>query len=182
MAGAAPTTILTPRLELVPLDASVITALADGAAERAGLSVPEGWPDEHDGGFLRSRRSQMEVDPSIAQWVRGVVVPGSAPVRALVGHAGFHGPPGVNGSGSAGALELGYTIFAAYRGRGFASKAAEALIAWAGREHGIRHFLASVAPDNEPSLAVLARLGFTRSGEQWDDEDGLELVFEFRTG
>ena len=169
---------MTPRLELVPLVATVITALVDGAAESAGLSVPDGWPDTHDDGFLRSRRSQQEADPSRAQWVRGVVIPASGPVRALAGHAGFHGPPGVNGPGTSGALEVGYTIFEAYRGRGYAAEAADALIAWAGREHAVRHFYASVAPDNAPSLAVIARLGFTRCGEQWDDEDGLELVFE----
>jgi RimJ/RimL family protein N-acetyltransferase len=177
-----PAIILTPRLELVPFAAAVIDAIVDGAAHRVGLSVPEGWPDAHDDGFLRGRRAQMQRDPSIAQWVRAVVVPGSAPVRALAGHAGFHGPPGVNGSGTAGALEIGYTIFPPYRGLGYATEVAEALIAWAGREHGVRHFFASVAPDNAPSLAVVARLGFARSGEQWDDEDGLELVFERRTG
>ncbi len=170
--------LVTPRLKLVPLVATVITALVDGAAESVGLSVPDGWPDTHDDGFLRSRRSQQEADPSRAQWVRGVVIPASGPVRALAGHAGFHGPPGVNGPGTAGALEVGYTIFEAYRGRGYATEVADALIAWAGREHAVRHFYASVAPDNAPSLAVIARLGFTRCGEQWDDEDGLELVFE----
>lgn len=124
----------------------------------------------------------MQADPSIAQWVRAVVMPGGEPVRALVGHAGFHGPPGVNGSSTAGALEVGYTIFQAYRGRGYATEAVAALIAWAGHEHGVLHFFAAVAPDNAPSLAVVARLGFVRSGEQWDDEDGLEHVFERRTG
>ena len=174
--------ILTPQLELVPLAVAVIAALLDGEAERAGLSVPEGWPDAHDDGFLRGRRAKIEADPSLAQWVRGVVVPGSAPVRALAGHVGFHGPPGVNGPGAAGALEVGYTIFEAYRGRGFATEAVEALVAWAGREHGVRNFFASIAPANAPSLAVVARLGFTRCGEQWDDEDGLELVFERLVG
>ena len=182
MGGTLWPAIVTPRLELVSLEPAVIDAIVDGAAHRAGLSVPEGWPDAHDDGFLRSRRAQMEADPSVAQWVRGVVVPGSAPLRALAGHAGFHGPPGVNGSGIAGALEVGYTIFQAYRGRGYATEAVAALIAWADREHGVRHFFASVAPDKVPSLAVVARLGFVRSGERWDDEDGLEHVFERRTG
>lgn len=170
--------ILTPRLELVPLAPTVITALLDGAAGAVGLSAPADWPDVHDAGFLRGRRSQMESDPTIAQWVRGVVLTASTAIRVLAGHAGFHGPPGVNGPGTAGALEVGYTIFPAQRGRGYATEAIEALIAWAAREHDVRHFYASVAPDNAPSLAVIARLGFTRCGEQWDDEDGLELVFE----
>ena len=45
-------------------------------------------------------------------------------------------------------------------------------------ERGIRHFIACTQPDNEPSLAIIRRLGFTQTGEAMDEEDGLELVFE----
>jgi RimJ/RimL family protein N-acetyltransferase len=51
-------------------------------------------------------------------------------------------------------------------------------MAWAREEHGVRRFILSIAPSNEPSLAIARRLGFEQTGEQWDDEDGLELVFE----
>ena len=44
--------------------------------------------------------------------------------------------------------------------------------------HGIRRFLASIAPDNEPSTSVVTSIGFVDAGQRWDDEDGLELVFE----
>ena len=54
----------------------------------------------------------------------------------------------------------------------------EALLAWAWATHGITAFLASVAPANEPSRAVLRRTGFVHVGEQMDDMDGLELVYE----
>ena len=37
---------------------------------------------------------------------------------------------------------------------------------------------ATVAPDNAPSLAVVDRAGFRHVGEQEDEVDGLELVFE----
>ncbi len=96
----------------------------------------------------------------------------------MIGHAGFHGPPGVNGPGQPDAVELGYTIFPEHRGSGYATEAARALLDWAQETHGITHFIASVAPGNEPSLAIVAKLGFVQTGDQWDDEDGLELVFE----
>ncbi len=96
----------------------------------------------------------------------------------MVGHAGFHGPPGVNGLRKREAVELGYTVFPPFRGRGYATEAASALLAWARKEHGVSRFVASVAPGNDPPLAIVRKLGFVQTGERWDDEDGVELVFE----
>ena len=31
---------------------------------------------------------------------------------------------------------------------------------------------------DEPSLVLVAQLGFQQTGVQWDEEDGEELVFE----
>ena len=100
------------------------------------------------------------------------------PVRTMIGHAGFHGQPGVNGKQDPEAVELGYTIFEPHRGHGYATEAAQALMDWAREEKGISRFFASVAPDERPSLAIVRKLGFVQTGEQWDEEDGLELVFE----
>ena len=41
---------------------------------------------------------------------------------------------------------------------------------------------ASISPTNEASLATLRPFGFEAVGEQWDDEDGLELLFERPAG
>ena len=57
-------------------------------------------------------------------------------------------------------------------------EAAAALVDWARSVHGIRRFLASIAPGNEPSTMVVTSLGFVHAGQRWDEEDGLELVFE----
>ena len=98
----------------------------------------------------------------------------------MVGHIGFHGPPGVNGRRIDDALEIGYTIFPSYRGHGFATEAATALIDWAREIHGLQRFIATIAPGNAPSEAIVRKLGFTHTGEQWDEEDGLEYVYELR--
>ncbi len=52
------------------------------------------------------------------------------------------------------------------------------LFDWAHETHGIGRFIASISPDKAPSLQLAARLGFEQVGEQMDEIDGLELVFE----
>jgi len=37
-----------------------------------------------------------------------------------------------------------------------------------------------VAPNNEPSLGLIRKLGFVQTGVQWDEIDGQELVFELQ--
>jgi ribosomal-protein-alanine N-acetyltransferase len=36
----------------------------------------------------------------------------------------------------------------------------------------------TVSPDNEASMHIIKKLGFDLVGEQIDDEDGLELIYE----
>jgi RimJ/RimL family protein N-acetyltransferase len=175
-----PETILTERLELVLLSPDLIEALLAFDLPRVrslgGFEAPRGWPDEHDADFLRLRLSEIRGDPATARWfARGIVLP-AGEERPLAGHIGFHGPP------RDGTLELGYTVFEPWRRRGIATEAAGAMMDWGRREHAITRYRLSVSPDNAPSLAMAQRLGFVQTGEQWDDEDGLEYVFERTLG
>jgi RimJ/RimL family protein N-acetyltransferase len=170
------------RLDLVLLT-PVLDDLVAGRRERAtaaiGAAIPDWWPDEHDARFLRYRLTQASRDPAAGEWlVRAIVLRGEG---VVIGHAGFHGPPGVNALDEAGAVELGYTIFLPYRGRGYATEAVVELMRWAREERGVRAFVASVGPENEPSLAIVQKLGFSHVGEHWDEEDGRELEFRLDT-
>jgi RimJ/RimL family protein N-acetyltransferase len=98
----------------------------------------------------------------------------------MIGHAGFHGPPGVNAIKDADAVEVGYMILEPYRRRGYATEVVRTLLDWASREHGIQRFIASISPGNEASLALVRRLGFREFGRHWDEEDGEELEFELQ--
>jgi [ribosomal protein S5]-alanine N-acetyltransferase len=176
--------IRSRRLDLVSMSAAFVEAVLEGrraaAARLVGAALPRDWPDRRDLGFLNLRLAQMQKDPETQPWlVRALVL--REPRRTMVGHAGFHGPPGVNGPRHPDAVELGYTVFPPFRGRGLATEAVGALLDWASSEHGMRRFVASVAPGNEPSLAIVRKLGFVQTGQQWDDEDGLELVYERTT-
>ena len=172
-------TVRSERLELVWLSPQLIESLLGGrrdeAARIGGFGIPPGFPDEHDRRFLALRLAQTQEDPSRGPWyVRAIVLPEGD--RPMIGHIGFHGPPGVNSRRDPDAVEVGYTIFPEHRRRGFATEAVRALIA-AAKAQGINRFIASVGPENVPSLAIVRRLGFVEVGRHWDDEDGEEIEF-----
>ena len=167
--------ITTDRLELVWLSPELIAAILDGRRDEIAFLFPDGWPEEHDRRFLAFRLRQTNDDPSRAPWlVRAIVLPES---REMIGHIGFHGPPGINARHEPQAVEVGYTVFPEHRRQGYAAEAVRALLAWA-KEQGVGRFIASVAPHNEPSLRLVRRLGFAEVGRHWDNEDGEELEFE----
>jgi RimJ/RimL family protein N-acetyltransferase len=171
------TIIRTPHLELIPLDPIVIRHLLQGHRADAeaiiGSTLPEEFPSADElGGFLAIQLHRMQASRDRRDWTARLMV--ATTTRNLVGHCGFHGPPE-----EIGRAEIGYTVFTAFRGQGFAKEAAGALTHWA-FEQGEREVFASIAPGNAPSLAVVRALGFKQIGTQEDEVDGLELVFSLR--
>jgi len=152
---------------------AVLAGNRERAAEALEVELPESFSLDENTRFFALRLRQMRENPHFREWCPyAVVLEG-----LMIGHAGYHGPPGVSAVGKAEAVEIGYTIEEPYRGRGYATEAAGMLLRQA-EERGIRHFIASCSPENEPSLAVIRKLGFRHTGEAMDEEDGLELVFE----
>jgi [ribosomal protein S5]-alanine N-acetyltransferase len=172
--------IRTLRLDLVPMTPEFIQAVLAGhlaeAEQVLGAAVPAEPLDAVGQRFLSHRIGQLRRDPDVQRWLARAIVRREGG-RVMVGNVGFHGQPGVNATGNELALEIGYGILPGHRGQGYATAAVEGLIEWA-RTQGIDHFIASVAPDNKPSLAILRKLGFVRTGQHIDPEDGLEHVLE----
>jgi RimJ/RimL family protein N-acetyltransferase len=84
-------------------------------------------------------------------WIHQIVVNG-----VVVGDIGFHSPPGPEK-----AVEIGYTVVPAWRGRGVASRACEVILqqAW---QDGAETVIAETDHDNVASQAVLLGNGFRR--------------------
>jgi ribosomal-protein-alanine N-acetyltransferase len=154
-----------------------LEAALDGRLEEAGrlmgVVLPDEFPEDGTKRFFARRLKQMREDARSREWCPYLVVLDGQ----MIGHAGYHGPPGTNAVEDPEAVEIGYTIEEPYRGRGYATAAAVELLRRA-EERGVRRFVACSSPDNEPSLAIIRKLGFKHTGEQMDEEDGLELVFE----
>jgi [ribosomal protein S5]-alanine N-acetyltransferase len=161
------------RLVLLHRDALEALARADaaGAAQAIGLPVPPAFVE--DTWLWNYRLQQVVADPSCAPWlVRAVVVRCDDGEEVIPGYAGFHGPPDGRGM-----VEIGYTVLPEYRRRGLARAAVAELLAFAA-DHGATIIRASVSPGNAPSLGLIASYGFAQVGEQFDERDGRELVFE----
>ena len=150
-------------------------ALVDGDLELAssltGIRLSPFLASEECTWLWRVRLAQADEDPSSTHWVARAAV--AEPGGQVVGHAGFHGPPDESGT-----VEVGYTVDPAFRRRGYARAMVRALLAWARSEVGVRTVRASIGPGNEASLATIRPFGFERTGEQWDEDDGPEIVHE----
>jgi RimJ/RimL family protein N-acetyltransferase len=157
----------------VPFMQALARRDTDAASREMGADVPM-WMAEELENFLKFRLAQLVVDPTIHPWLgRAMILTEDGGPQRVVGSIGFHGPPDKENR-----LEVGYSVDPPHRRRGYASESVKALFDWAHREHGITRFVASISPDNEASLNLTAALGFHRVGEQMDEIDGLEYVFE----
>jgi RimJ/RimL family protein N-acetyltransferase len=172
-----PETIRTPRLELVSMSVAFMQALQRRdfatAEDEIGASVPRWMPKQLEH-FLQYRLGQLERDPTEREWLgRAMVLTDEHGKRHALGSIGFHGRPDEQGR-----VEIGYGIDPGYRRQGLTSEAVRAMFDWAHSKHGITRFVASVAPNNRASLALISRFGFEKVGEQMDPIDGIEYVFE----
>ncbi len=164
-----------PILELVPMGRPLLEALIGDARERAhklaAFRLPEGFSKEAIELFA-FRLNQLIATPEAEPWLLRALVTREG--RQMVGYANFHGPPGINDAAHPTAVSIGYTVFPAHRGQGYATRAARELLEWAHRERGVTHVVCGVRPDNTASIRVLEKLGFERTGLVVDDE----VIFE----
>jgi len=162
-------------LPLLSLDQLDRLAAGDGANVGAelGAILPIPWLDEIRW-LAGMRAQQLRLRPADGPWLlRPILLRTTAGAMQAIGYLNFHAGPDERGM-----VEVGYTLLPEARGHGYAIEAVRAAFDWATSVHGIRRFRASVTPDNERSLNLINKLGFRQTGEQWDAEDGLELVFE----
>ena len=172
--------IHSPRLELIALSPDFLSASLrddlEAASRIIGFSVPPDWLETK--WLMELRLAKIRANPALEPWLLRAI--GLRETRTMIGFIGFHtlpGPEYLNPYAPPGSVEFGYTIFPAYRKKGYASEAAQALMDWAAREHGVRRFVVSISPANEPSMRLARKFGFRKVGTVIDPEDGVEDIF-----
>jgi RimJ/RimL family protein N-acetyltransferase len=162
-------------VRIIQLPAEAIIALAEGdlAGANAASPVPltEWMVSESSVHTWQFRSVQSIETPEDLPWITGILW--DEEEQLAVGQSGFHAAPDADGM-----VEVGYGVDPAYRRRGYARAALEIAIERARSEPAVRTLRATISPDNEASLGLIRQYPFVHNGEQWDEEDGLELIYE----
>jgi len=169
----------TKNLRLVPHAPDHLRALIEGPdhyEQSLGLRPADGLRDfivsgEVSPDYLAQLYASTSADP----WTYGFALVHVAS-RIVIGMGSFKGPPGADG-----VVEIAYGVVPDYQGKGYATEAAQALVAYAFNSPQVRVVRAHTLPEPNASTRVLAKCGFKRVGEIIDPEDGLVWRWEKTT-
>jgi RimJ/RimL family protein N-acetyltransferase len=155
--------LATERLELVRATADRLRADLAGPTPLAvalAAIVPENWPPEfYDRGAIEWMLRYAEDHPAQLQWGMYYVIDPAAPDGPTVaGVVGFKGAP------ERGIVELGYSILAQFRRRGYATEAVGALVELAFAHDEVDRIAAQTLPQLDASIGVLLRSRFVLVG------------------
>jgi len=163
---------MAPQVRLVPATVPLLRALqADRArfGELIGSAVPDGWPEFPEAIAFTLEHLQDTPDADSGWSMQFFVNPATG---RLVGSGGFASRP-VNRE-----VEIGYEVAPEFRGRGFGTAAARALVDRAVASGEVDHVTAHTLPGPNASTGVLMSLGFEHVADHEDSDLG--TVWEWR--
>jgi RimJ/RimL family protein N-acetyltransferase len=168
----------TPRLELHHLSVQAIIELFDDKDDSVAL-LGQSFTNPYrvlvdSNGPLAWRVPQVKVDPSVNRWfVRYIVLKQS---QEVIGSTSFHGVPDADGM-----MEIGLGIEENFRNKGYAREALAGMWKWVCAYPEVKTLRYTVSPDNLASIAVINYFRFEYKGQQIDEEDGPENIYEMST-
>ena len=122
-------------------------------------------------GPLAWRVPQVKADPATNKWfVRWIVLKEN---REVIGSTSFHGVPDAQGM-----MEIGLGIETQYQNQGYAKEALLGMWRWVLTFPEVKTLRYTVSPENLPSIAVIKYFGFDFKGQQIEEEDGPEDIYE----
>jgi len=130
------------------------------AGDSRRLELANGFkypPDDPNLGIdLEWHLRELRADPTQLPWRIRLIVERSS--NTVIGSINLKGAPDSEGD-----VEIGWGLNESYRGRGYATEAAAAVIRWAFQQAGVCSVSATVPDDNHASQRVARRLGLTRT-------------------
>jgi len=167
--------IVTQHLDLVHLGAADTVALFERPDDPrlfsgASFTNPHRILMSQDGP-LRWRVPQIKADETVNKWFVRLMVLRSTGV--VIGSTSFHGPPDQRGM-----LEIGIGVEKIFQRQGFATQALLGMWTWATAEPGVKVFRYQVGVNNIGSQQLIRKMGFACVGQDVDEIDGLEDIFE----
>jgi RimJ/RimL family protein N-acetyltransferase len=162
--------ILTDRLELVPITADLVRAVLANDRARCEALIEARFPDDWPGRVFVERAFTIDLEavlakPEVRLWGDRVLVTRHG-ARQVVGSIIFHGHPRETGRAS-----LAYGVERASQGRGFATESVRACVAWALEQGEVKAVEATTTPWHRASIRVLLKAGM----RQIDTVDHLML-------
>jgi RimJ/RimL family protein N-acetyltransferase len=173
-------TLVTDRLELVPITLAIVEAVMLGRREEAeqhiGAPLPVAWPGRAliERAFSASLDA-IRSDPACRLWGDRVMLPRTGPRRVL-GSVVFHGAPGEDGI-----VEVAYGVEQDSQQQGYATEATRASVEWALAHPGVRLVRATTPSWHASSRRVLEKCGFRQIGSRESDAMLGELL-EYERG
>ncbi len=167
--------IITVRLELHHISAQGLIALFEEKDDHLAIAG-RNFTNPHQNlitspGPLAWRVPQVKENPDTNKWfVRFIVLADS---REIIGSTSFHGAPDASGM-----IEIGLGIEDAFQGQGFAKEALTGMWLWACEFPEVKTLRYTVSPDNLASIKVIEYFGFKFMGQQLDEIDGPENIYE----
>jgi RimJ/RimL family protein N-acetyltransferase len=161
-----------PQVRLVPATVPLLNALNDDRVlfcDLIGSPVPDGWPEFPEAIGLTLEHLQNGPEAG-HPWSMQFFV--DSATGRLVGSGGYAAPP-VDRT-----VEIGYEVAPEFRGQGFGTAAARALVERAVASGEIDHVIAHTLPGPNASTGVLVSLGFEHVADKEDPEVG--AVWEWR--
>jgi RimJ/RimL family protein N-acetyltransferase len=75
-------------------------------------------------------------------------------------------------------IEIGFGVDKKYQGRGFGQELLHGMWSWIVNDPQVKTLRYTVSPDNLISQHIIKKLGFKYNGQQIDEEDGPEDIYE----
>jgi len=122
-------------------------------------------------GPLAWRVPQVKENSEVNKWfVRWAVLRST---QEVIGSASFHGAPDESGM-----MEIGLGVEATYQRQGFGREILQGMWGWVVTEPGVTTLRYTVSSTNIASIALINSFEFEYIGEQMDEVDGPESIYE----